>query len=78
MVSLFKLLSKKYDKDIRKSCEKNNKRLENCLLDNKFDEDICKNLLDDFNKCIKSFDNNFKKKYNLFFKKRFDKSSYFF
>lgn len=63
MVNYINSLSRKYDKEIRKSCEIHEKIINQCLKDNFNDEFTCKLHIDDFNNCIKVFNENFKKKF---------------
>ena len=59
------LLSKKYDKEIRTNCEEYKTLLKHCLFLNKDDVNSCKIEHQNFKKCIRNFDIQFKLKYKI-------------
>ena len=66
MVNYLDSLSKKYDKDIRKECESQRYLYINCLKNNFNDLFTCRDLIEQFDSCIKEFDTKFRKKYNIY------------
>ena len=65
MVNYLKSLSKKYDSEIRKKCDKIKTELDNCLFDNFNDEFVCNNIIKSFKECIYIFDKSFREKYKI-------------
>jgi len=63
MVNYFKSISKKYDNNIRSKCGNDHDKLINCMKDHFNDEFVCKELINNFHNCIKSFNFDFKKKH---------------
>ncbi len=60
----YRKLSKKYDEEIRETCDEFKKSLEDCMKRlEKIEE--CKYNHNKFLQCIKRFDENFRFKYNL-------------
>jgi hypothetical protein len=63
MVNFVNTLKKKYDKEIRLKCKELEKKIEECMHEHYDDEFVCSVTVSNFNKCIKEFDDSFKKKY---------------
>lgn len=63
MVNFVRSLKKKYDTEIRLKCKDLEKKIEECMDEHYDDEFVCSVAVSNFNKCIKDFDMNFKKKY---------------
>ena len=63
MVNYLDKLKFIYDKEIRNSCESNRQILIKCLEENFNDEFVCKIEQDVFNLCVKTYNEEFKKKY---------------
>ena len=61
MSTKFELLQKRYDKEIRKSCNVYKEQLENCLNEHFEDQFVCKPYLDSFETCIEHFNSKFLK-----------------
>ena len=64
-----KLLEYIYDKEIRKKCDTPREEYFKCIEFSQTDYYvICKNYVDEFQKCIREYDNNFRNKYKNNFK----------
>ena len=64
-----KFLEYIYDKGIRKKCDPVREEYLKCIEFNQTDYYlICKNYVDEFQKCIREYDNNFRNKYKNNFK----------
>ena len=65
IINYNKLLSDKYDREIRIECKSNCNLIDECMKENFNDKFLCEQYIKNFNNCIKNFDNEFRKKYNI-------------
>lgn len=63
MPNYLNILKQKYDKEVRENCDKFLNDLNLCLKDHFNDEFTCEPYKISFEKCIKNYNENFKKKY---------------
>lgn len=63
MVNYLKTLEKKYDREIKNSCEEFRQIYLTCLYEHQNDDYVCNPSMLQFHHCIEMFDENFRKKY---------------
>ena len=66
MPNYFKVLSQKYDREIRNKCENKKCDLEECLKGNFNDNFLCEYYIKNFQDCVQDFNLKFKKKHSKY------------